>query len=59
MAVDNTHYSNRFTPVEIGTFINDHQRFEKKDNNVFTILVKFFKCLFSHNYKEGGEITSW
>lgn len=55
MAVDNTHYSNRFTPVEIGTFINDHQRFEKKDNNVFTILVKFFKCLFSHNYKEGVE----
>ncbi len=43
MVVDNTHYSNRFTPVEIGTFINDHQRFEKKDNNVFTILVKFFQ----------------
>ncbi len=30
MAVDNTHYSNRFTPVEIGTFINNHQRFEKR-----------------------------
>ncbi|AHE58323.1 hypothetical protein EAKF1_ch0409c [Escherichia albertii KF1] len=37
MAVDNTHYSNRFTPVEIGTFINEHQRFEKKKIIMFLL----------------------